>query len=244
MLNVFTAQYKYKGPNRTDVTFKNAEPPWDVFAPTWDMVEKYLNCPDDYHANLYTAKYDALVANAYVANRDDITNLIHSNETRVLVCFCKPGAFCHRVLLARHFESLGATYHGEVDIATTPVVAHQQDPMFKVVIAGGRDYNNLPRMVTAMDKMLQHKPSVTIISGGARGADSLGEQYARLRNYPLIVMKADWDKYGKRAGYLRNEDMAKVADAVVCFWDSKSRGTGHMINLTKSIGTPVHVINY
>lgn len=115
MLNIYTAQYNYKGPNRTDITVESAKPPWDMFAPTWEMVMEYLNSPRGvYEEKLYTAKYEALVANTYVANRKSITTLIQSNETRVLVCFCKSGTFCHRVLLAKHFESLGATYHGEI----------------------------------------------------------------------------------------------------------------------------------
>lgn len=115
MLNIYTAQYNYKGPNRTDITVKTAIPPWDAFAPTWNMVTDYLKDPNNvYQERVYMAKYEAIVANAYVANREELTTLIHSDETRVFVCFCKSGAFCHRVLLARHFESLGAVYHGEI----------------------------------------------------------------------------------------------------------------------------------
>lgn len=116
--------------------------------------------------------------------------------------------------------------------------------MFKVIIAGGRDYNNFQQLTATMDALLKNKPSVTIISGGARGADSLGEKYARMRGYPLIIMKADWDKYGKRAGYLRNEDMLRIATAAVCFWNGISRGTSHMIDLTMQSGKPLRVIRY
>lgn len=116
MLTVYTAQYQYKGPNRKDITVKSAVPPWNAFAPTWDMVNEYMANPSIYQERIYIAKYEALVANVYVANRDLITTLIHSDETRVLVCFCKAGAFCHRVLLAKHLESLGAKYLGEINI--------------------------------------------------------------------------------------------------------------------------------
>lgn len=116
MLTVYTAQYRYKGPNRADITVKNAIPPWKVFAPTWDMVNEYLKSPKGvYDEKMYIARYEAIVANAYVANKDGVTTLIHSNDTRVLVCFCKAGAFCHRVLLAKHLESLGAKYLGEIN---------------------------------------------------------------------------------------------------------------------------------
>ena len=114
MLKVYTAQYSYEGPNRTDITVKTAKPPWDIFAPTWDMVKEYLANPGPYQEKVYIAKYEAMVANAYVANRDALITLLHSSEVRVLVCFCKAGAFCHRVLLAKHLEALGAEYLGEI----------------------------------------------------------------------------------------------------------------------------------
>lgn len=116
--------------------------------------------------------------------------------------------------------------------------------MFNVIIAGGRDYNNFQQLTATMDAVLVNKSQVTIISGGANGADSLGERYARLRGYPLIVMKADWGKHGKRAGYLRNVDMFKAASAAVCFWNGISRGTAHMIDITMEGGKPLRVIRY
>lgn len=116
MLTVYTAQYNYKGPNRVDITVKSAVPPWDVFAPTWDMVNTYLKSPRDKKAEqVYTAEYDKIVLKAFMYNNEALTTLIHSNDTRVLVCFCKAGSFCHRVLLAVHLASLGANYLGEIN---------------------------------------------------------------------------------------------------------------------------------
>ena len=115
MLNIYTAQYRYKGPNRADITVKTAIPPWNVFTPTWDMVMKYLKGPKDAIAEgVYMVEYEKIVAAAFRARGQELLSLIHSDETRVFVCFCKAGTFCHRVLLARHFESLGAVYHGEI----------------------------------------------------------------------------------------------------------------------------------
>lgn len=103
----------------------------------------------------------------------------------------------------------------------------------KVIIAGGRDFADYAFLKEKADSILKNVKSISIVSGGANGADSLGERYAQENEYELIRMPANWDKYGKRAGYLRNEDMAKIADACICFWDGKSRGTGHMIQLAK-----------
>jgi hypothetical protein len=118
---------------------------------------------------------------------------------------------------------------------------------FKVVIAGGRDFNDFPRLCNVMDELLVNvikTNKIIIISGGARGADTLGERYARLRHFSLIKMKADWNKYKKRAGFIRNREMLHIANGVVCFWDKKSTGTGDMVKITKGSLIPLREISY
>ena len=116
--------------------------------------------------------------------------------------------------------------------------------MFKVIIAGGRDFNNYDLLKKKVNKILSNKSEIEIVSGTANGADKLGERYAKEFNLNLKQFPADWNKHGKRAGYLRNKDMSIYADACICFWDSKSKGTEHMINLAKSQGIPLRVIKY
>lgn len=118
---------------------------------------------------------------------------------------------------------------------------------FKVVIAGGRDFNNFFRLCGITDRLLKEQikiNQIVIISGGARGADTLGKYYARLRNFDLIKMKANWDKYGKSAGFIRNKEVLALADGVVCFWDGKSRGTKHMIDITNHSHKRLIIISY
>lgn len=116
----------------------------------------------------------------------------------------------------------------------------------KVIIAGGRDFNDYDRLVAVLDKVLRrvNKEKLVIISGGARGADSLGERYAKEKGYGLEVYPADWNKHGKSAGYKRNTEMAEVAHALVAFWDEKSRGTKHMIDIAERKELKVRVVNY
>jgi hypothetical protein len=118
--------------------------------------------------------------------------------------------------------------------------------MFKVVVAGSRDFTDYTLLKRRLDEALRNKVSegITVVSGAARGADKLGEMYAKERGYEIDSHPADWEQYGKRAGYIRNEEMAKSADALVAFWDGKSRGTQHMINLAKKHGLLVLVVNY
>ncbi len=80
-----------------------------------------------------------------------------------------------------------------------------------------------------------------IISGGAKGVDLEGENWARSFNFPIKRYNADWDKYGKKAGYLRNVEMANNADALIAIWDGKSKGTKHMIDIAKQKGLKVFV---
>jgi len=103
---------------------------------------------------------------------------------------------------------------------------------FRVIIAGSRDFEDFDKLCDVCDFMLQNKLDVQIVSGAARGADKLGEKYAKERGYKIIQYPADWS-LGKKAGYIRNEIMAKNADALIAFWDGKSKGTNHMINLAK-----------
>jgi len=114
----------------------------------------------------------------------------------------------------------------------------------RIIIAGGRDFIDVDLLWSTMDALLEGVQDVTIVSGGARGADKMGERYADSKNLPVQRYPADWNKYGKQAGYLRNAEMAANADALVAFWDKKSNGTRHMIDLAKKAGLTITVINY
>ena len=120
--------------------------------------------------------------------------------------------------------------------------------MFKVIIAGSRDFNDYSLLESNLDFLLSNKikngEEIVIVSGKARGADTEGEKYAINRNFSIEEHPANWNKYGKSAGYIRNREMALSADACVCFWDGKSKGTKHMINLAKEHNLLLEIINY
>lgn len=116
--------------------------------------------------------------------------------------------------------------------------------MFKVIIAGSRNFDNYELLKTKMDHLLSQKQDIEIVSGAARGADQLGERYAAERGYALKQFPADWDTYGKSAGYKRNAEMAEYADAAVVFWDGESRGSKHMIDLALAKKLAVRVVKY
>lgn len=118
----------------------------------------------------------------------------------------------------------------------------------KVIIAGGRDFNNYELLKKKCDYYLstaiKNGDKIIIVSGTAKGADTLGERYAKERGFGIERHPANWEQYGKKAGYLRNAEMTDVADALIAFWDEKSRGTGHMINLAKERKLLIRIVNY
>ena len=112
----------------------------------------------------------------------------------------------------------------------------------KVIIAGGRDFNSSFIMYNTLygtEEMIDE-----VISGNAKGADTLGAEWAKLKNIPVKYFPADWNKYGKAAGFIRNAEMGDYADMLIAFWDGQSKGTQHMIQTMKRNKKPYLVYNY
>lgn len=124
----------------------------------------------------------------------------------------------------------------------------------RVIIAGGRDFDDFPKLTSSCTDILSQMnidcDRIRIVSGGARGADKLGEQFSKFCHYELSRFLAEWDRLGKGAGYIRNTDMAKFASeqgnhgVLIAFWNGKSRGTKHMIDTARKYGLDVHIVNY
>lgn len=97
----------------------------------------------------------------------------------------------------------------------------------RTIVAGGRNVTDYRVVLNAMD-IIGWTPTV-IISGNANGVDKLGERWAKENVVVTEIFPANWDKYGKSAGYIRNDLMAKEAEALLLIWDGKSKGSGHML---------------
>lgn len=118
---------------------------------------------------------------------------------------------------------------------------------FRVIIAGGRNFKDYNLLKTKCDAFLEEKRKtheVVVISGTASGADAMGERYAQERGLAVRRFPADWNQYGKAAGYIRNCQMADNADALIAFWDGRSRGTGNMIEIARKRNMPIRVAGY
>lgn len=126
---------------------------------------------------------------------------------------------------------------------------HVHKIVYKVIIAGSRNFNDYEKLKSYCDFYLKDlintsNIELVIVSGHARGADSLGEKYAHENNYKCEVYPADWNLHGKAAGYIRNEEMAKVSNALIAFLDpnSENKGTKHMINSAAKYNLIVRVV--
>ena len=134
------------------------------------------------------------------------------------------------------------------------------DNEMRVIIAGSRDFNDFKLLESNLHKIFKqladeklisvwiNESNIEVVCGKAKGADTLGEQFAQIYHFPIKYFPADWDTYGKSAGYRRNAEMANYAKedngVLIAFWDGKSKGTKHMIDTAKSSSIRVFVVNY
>lgn len=117
----------------------------------------------------------------------------------------------------------------------------------RVIIAGSRDFDDYELLNSVVKEKLRDYKNIKIISGGCSGADTLGERFAKENNLDLKVFQAEWKKYGRAAGPIRNKAMAQYASQVdncllIAFPVGSSRGTRNMISLAKEHGLDVHVV--
>lgn len=116
----------------------------------------------------------------------------------------------------------------------------------RVIIAGGRDYDDGRIVKTTMQKLFPNPQDQIdyVISGNARGADLAGELWAHANAVPVMLIPAQWGAHGKSAGPIRNASMAKRGTYLVAFWDGKSKGTKNMIDMATKAGLEIHVERY
>lgn len=111
-------------------------------------------------------------------------------------------------------------------------------------IVGCLDFTDYARLCQEVEKWCTEIGTISgIVSGGAKGADTLGRQYAEEHGLEMIEHLPDWKKYGRAAGPLRNKLIVEDADAVIAFWDFEDRGTKSTIDLTRKAGKRLRIID-
>lgn len=121
---------------------------------------------------------------------------------------------------------------------------------FFLLVAGTRTFNDYELLSKKIKQLtIRYGNNICIVSGGAKGADTLAEKYAKEHNLEFVKFPAQWDKYGKSAGFIRNEEMHHfIAQhkhrGCVLFWNGKSKGTKHNIGLSKIYKNQIRIIKY
>lgn len=110
----------------------------------------------------------------------------------------------------------------------------------KVVICGSRSIKDPKAIQRAVDAS-GFDPITEVVTGGAEGVDKMADVWSHDARIDRTVMYPNWGKYGRSAGYMRNERMIKYADAVIAIWDGKSKGTAHSIQIARNLGKPCYV---
>ncbi|MFT3994837.1 MAG: SLOG family protein [Dysgonomonas sp.] len=112
----------------------------------------------------------------------------------------------------------------------------------KLAIVGSRNGFTEEFVWRVLYALMSYYGKFTIVSGGAVGVDSFAESFGKKYGLECIVYKAEWDKYGKKAGFMRNKVIVENSDAMIAFWDGNSKGTLHDIKLQEEIGRPLEII--
>lgn len=112
----------------------------------------------------------------------------------------------------------------------------------KLAIIGSRLFNNYLKLEREVLSNYELKDIESIVSGGAKGADSLGAEFAKRHQLQLIEFIPEWKKYGRKAGYLRNTLIVDEADCIIAFLEGESRGTWDSIQKALKLNKPVIII--
>jgi hypothetical protein len=114
----------------------------------------------------------------------------------------------------------------------------------RVLVTGSLSFNDYELLRATLDRLLAERGNVVVVTGGATGAEALGERYAQERGLGVTQLLADWARYGRGAKVIRNTQLIEVADRAVFFWDGKNRGIAETIERAEAKGIPVEVVRF
>ena len=118
----------------------------------------------------------------------------------------------------------------------------------RVALVGGRDVEDFAFVLDRFEEVLLkeglHKYQVEIVSGGAKGVDSIAKRIASLYGIAFKEFPAEWDRYGKKAGPIRNSKIVENADVVVAIPSPSSKGTWDTVRKAEKRGLKVYVFEY
>jgi len=143
------------------------------------------------------------------------------------------------------FNHVAVSIQNNHDLATFLTDLGDQQIQHRVAVVGVRDFFKrefIFGILEALTDQLDFAKRPFIISGGDRGTDTIAERFAESRSISMMILRADWEAHGRRAGYVRNEDIVKEATHMLAFWNGEAAGTEHAIRQAQIKGIPVFVI--
>ena len=116
----------------------------------------------------------------------------------------------------------------------------------EIGIVGSRTFKDYAYLATILEPyfIALSSENLKIISGGARGADTLAENYAENNGLECTIFKPDWDKYGKAAGFIRNQFIVDNSDIIIAFWNGESKGTRDTIDKARKVKKPIFIVYF
>jgi len=192
-------------------------------APSSDLLFKYKN------GEVSEGEYEKIYLKQL--NQLDSEEIYERYNESVLLCYEKRGDFCHRNILAKWLKENNKK-------------VEELSKSIKIAVIGSRDFNDYNTLCYLLDKFLNKYTNVSLVSGGANGADKLAERYAAEKNVKIKILPADWDKHGKAAGFIRNKEIWDNSDLGIAFWDGESKGTKHSFQLSFDQNKDLYIFNY
>lgn len=156
-----------------------------------------------------------------VENDKEFKREVLKLKNSTLGCFCRPENRCHGDIIQEYIDG------------------------YKVLaVIGSRNFNDYNFLVDAFEGLgLRNKYSI-IVSGGAKGADALGKRLSYEKEMIYLEFPADWNTLGRKAGMVRNQDIIRCSDAVLCFWDGESKGTANSLSIAKRMKKPTFLFYF
>lgn len=110
----------------------------------------------------------------------------------------------------------------------------------KIAVIGSRTFKDY----TLLKKILDEENIDMIVTGGAKGADSLSQHYAKLNGLTVLIFYPNWKEFGKAAGFVRNHKIVEQADKVIAFWDGVSKGTKSSLDIALKQNKPIRIVDF
>jgi uncharacterized protein YeaO (DUF488 family) len=231
ILTSYFANYRNFPKNRRPISISRYSPKWfkgeeaKELAPLPELLS-------DYKEGLVNDKEYEERYRKEVLSKLDPKEIVKKYADAVFLCYETPDEFCHRQIVSKWLKESGIESE-ELD----------KNKLTKIAVIGSRTFNDYSTASFYLKKLINNYHNVKLISGGATGADSIAEQFAKENNIEIEIYKPNWELHGKSAGFKRNYEIWDNADIGIAFWDGESKGTEHSFEISFNQGKDLFIYN-